>query len=112
MTWVERRHLERFCDKSGIDYQEIDNSLTYDEAKKHLREIKKMLSRSLDSFELARMEEQQRQYIEQSPLVYYRSHMVFGETTSDETGEPDKTQQQFSLKTKTVKLFSLRAFKA
>jgi hypothetical protein len=110
MTWLERRHLEKFCDKWGIDYQEIDSSLTYNEAKKHLQEIKRMLSRSLDVFELQRMEEQQTEYIEEHPLMYYRSHMVFGETKSSEVGEPDKTPQRFSLSELKPMGFSLRTY--
>jgi len=36
MNALELWMLRRFCDQFGIDYQEIDESLTYSEAKAHL----------------------------------------------------------------------------
>jgi len=37
MTPIERKHLERFCQKHGIDPFEIDSSLSYYENRRHIR---------------------------------------------------------------------------
>ena len=36
---LQWRHLKQLCDKHGIDYQEIDSSLSYDENKQHLFDL-------------------------------------------------------------------------
>ena len=91
MTPLERRHLEKICDKYGIDYYEN---------KEHLMGIVRMLDGCLDAFELARMDEQQEQYIAEYPLEYYLSHRLAGQVgETAELGEANGTPQQFSLKT-------------
>lgn len=37
MTPIERKHLEKLCQKHGIDPFEVDSSLTYWENKRHIR---------------------------------------------------------------------------
>jgi len=88
MKALEFRHLKRLCDKYGLDYQELDNTLTYYENKKHLLELARMLSQSLDVFELARMESLQEQYMKEHFLSYYVLCQMAGETRSAEVGEP------------------------
>lgn len=88
MNNLELRHLKRYCDKYGIDYQEIDNSITYSENKQHLRSIARMISQSLDVFELRRMEELQTQYMKEHILSHYLLCQLNGETKSAEVGEP------------------------
>jgi hypothetical protein len=97
---LELRHLKRLCDKYGIDYQEIDDTLTYYENRTHIRSIIKMLSQSLDVFELERMAELQEQYMKEHFIDYYITCQIAGETKSDETGEvPEIPETQpFSLK--------------
>ena len=110
MTPLERRHLEKICDKYGIDYYEIDSAINYYENKEHLMGIVRMLDGCLDAFELARMDEQQEKYMAENPLEYYASHRladkVYGETA--ELGEPDTGPQRFSLKAMAEIGFSLR----
>lgn len=105
MNHLEQHHLMRYCRKYGLDYQEIDNSLTYWENKKHLQSLMRMLSRSLDVFEIARMEELQKQYIADHPLEYYMSYRM-NETKSHNVKKAKPLQ--FSLKTKTAIGFSLQ----
>jgi len=92
---LEFRHLKRLCDKYGLDYAEIDNEISYYENKKHLLELARMLSRSLNCFELARMESLQEQYMKEHFLSYYVLCQMAGETKSAEVGEP--YQHRFSL---------------
>lgn len=96
MTPLERRHLIKICDKYGIDYYEIDSAIDYYENKEHLMGIVRMLDGCLDAFELARMDEQQEQYIAEYPLEYYLSHRLAGQV--GETAELGEANQQFSLK--------------
>lgn len=100
MNNLELRHLKRLCDKYGIDYQEIDDTLTYYENRTHIRSIIKMLTQSLDVFELERMAELQEQYMKEHFIDYYITCQIVGETESDETGEvPEIPEtQRFSLK--------------
>jgi len=94
---LELATLKRYCDKYGLDYQEIDNSLTFWENKKHLRSLVKMLTCTLDVFEIERMAELQRQYIKEHPIEYYLACQMAGETTSTETGLPIE-EPHFSLR--------------
>jgi len=99
MNNLELRHLKRYCDEYGIDYQEIDDTLTYWENKQHLRTIARMLSQSLDEFELRRMEELQKQYMKEHLLSYYLLCQLDGQTRSRETGEIPSHYPRFSLET-------------
>jgi len=85
------------CDKYGLDYQEIDDKLTYWENKKHLHSLVRMISRSLDAWELARMGELQKQYMDEHFLSYYVMCQLAGETKSAEVGPPYE-EPSFSLK--------------
>ena len=97
MNQLERYTLLRYCRKYGIDPQEIDSTLTYHENKQHLRSIFKMLNTSPDVFELARMEAQWDQYMEHNALTYYAACILYGETKSEEVGNPDDSPARFSL---------------
>lgn len=108
MNNLELRHLKRLCDKFGIDYQEIDNTLTYDENKQHLRFLIRMLSQTLDVFELERMAELQKQYMEEHFLCYYITCRIAGETRSEDVGEVSSEPQMFSLKAMAHVGFSLQ----
>ncbi len=111
MTPLERRNLERICDKHGIDCFEIDSSVNFYENKKHLMEIVRMLDGSLGCSEVARMMEQQEQYIAENPLEYYVSCRIADQTHKEKEalalGEPDASPQRFSLRTKSEIGFSL-----
>lgn len=87
---LEIAHLKRLCDKHGIDYYEIDSSLTYWENKKHIMGIVKMLRHSLDCFELARMESLQEQYLKEHFLSYFVMCQLNNEATPADVGKlPD-----------------------
>jgi len=59
-----------------------------------------MLSQSLDVFELARMEELQKQYMAEHFLSFYVMCQLAGETKSTETGqEVGQNHPSFSLAT-------------
>jgi len=100
---LEFRHLKRFCDKYGIDYYEIDNTLTYRENKEHLRSLAHMLTQTLDMFEIEQlgvwrqMAEMQKQYMSEHFLSYYLAWQMAGETTATDIGPPVEPYQ-FSLK--------------
>ncbi len=42
MTYIERMHLKAACKKFGVDPQEIDESITYYENKKHIQDLARM----------------------------------------------------------------------
>ena len=104
--------LKKFCDKYEIDYQEIDNSLTYWENKEHLQSIvwgpipsygpliadqyeaKRVWKRRQESWE-AQME----WYLKTHFLWYYISCIEAGWTISEETGETPLHYPRFSLET-------------
>jgi len=94
---LELATLKRYCDKYGLDYYEIDNTLTYWENKKHLQSLVRMMGRSLDTFELARWESLQEQYMTEHFLSYYVACAMAGETKSSEMGSPPE-ESRFSLK--------------
>ena len=97
MNNLEFSTLKRYCDKYGLDYQEVDNKITYWENKKHLRELVKMLTRTLDVFELERMAELQKQYMKEHFISYYLACQMNGETKSTEVGQLPESPE-FSLK--------------
>jgi len=97
MNHLELRLLKCFCDEYGIDYYEVDNTLTYHENKKHLLSIARMLSQTLDTFEIERMTELQKQYMKEHFLSYYVACQLADETKSAEVGPPLK-KPSFSLK--------------
>jgi len=96
LSILQLRHLKRYCDKYGIDYQEVDSSLTYHENKEHLRGLVQMLMRSLDTFEMERMAELQKQYIKEHPILHYLACQMAGETTSTDIGP--HMEEHFSLR--------------
>jgi len=98
------------CDKYGLDYQEIDNSLTYWENKKHLHSLIRMLSQTLDVFEMERMAELQEQYMKDHFLCYYITCQMAGETRSKDIGEVSSGPQMFSLKAMAPVGFSLNIY--
>ena len=96
MKILEKRLLIRYCQKYDIDFQEIDDSLTYWENKKHLRSLVQMLTLSLDVFEIERMAELQKQYMKENFIAYYISCQMAGETKSSDVGPPVE-EPRFSL---------------
>ena len=97
MNNLEFVTLKRYCDKYGLDYQEIDNKINYWENKEHLRELVKMLTRTLDVFEMERMAEMQNQYMKEHFISYYLACQMAGETKSTKIGQPS-SDHKFSLK--------------
>lgn len=118
MRPLELWHLKRFCDKHGIDYQEIDNTLTYWENKEHLKSFRlppKLFDAGvLDDWadvlkeEQERMAELQEQYMKEHFLCYYITCRIAGETRSKDTGEVSSAPQMFSLKAMAPIGFSLK----
>jgi len=92
MNNLEIWHLKRFCDKHGLDYQLIDDSLTYAENKGYLKTLRlppdlfdsEALDEWADFLKEARSREEQvrREHI----LVLYIMAAHAGETKSSEVG--------------------------
>ena len=103
MNALELRHLKRFCDKYGLDYQLIDDTLTYAENKGYLKTLRlppdlfdsEALDEWADFLKEARSREEQirREHI----LEVYIMAAHAGETESSEVGEP--YYPRFSLET-------------
>jgi len=91
---LELATLKRYCDKYGLDYQEIDSTLTFAENKKHLLFL--ALNIAYNVFELERYAELQREYMENHFLEYYLLCQMDGETISKETSSPP-VETHFSL---------------
>ena len=103
MAALELYNLRKFCRKHGIDIQEVDNALSYDENKQYLHETFRIKEKA----KVVEVEDPERQFISEHPLKYYAACQMFGETTSRETGKLDTTPPRFSLKTKAHVGFSL-----
>ena len=97
--------LKRFCDKYEIDYQEIDNTLTYWENKEHLQSlvIPSYGSMIADTGgwenSLAKWESQMEWYLKTHFLEYYITCIEAGWTISEEIGKPPSHYPRFSLVT-------------
>lgn len=92
MRGIELWHLKRFCKKHNIDIQEIDNTLTHRENKKHLQSL---IHRDIED----RMDEwkaQEEHYMRHHFLTFYINQAREGPTKSEETGEPIRSNR-FSL---------------
>jgi len=106
--------LKKFCDKYEIDYQEIDNTLTYWENKEHLESL---VIPSYDSLKadvsgwddsLAAWESQMEWYLDHHFLEYYIACRDAGWTVSEDVGEVSSEPQMFSLKAMAHVGFSLQ----
>ena len=103
--------LKRFCDKYEIDYQEIDNTLTYWENKEHLKSIAlgpiptygpiRADLGGLDDWEnrLAAWESQMEWHLKNHFLEYYIACIEARWTISEEMGETPPHYPRFSLET-------------
>lgn len=83
MNALELWTLKKLCKKHELDYQEIDNSLTYSENKQHLLSLvtdKEVDGRALRS--------QEAQYMKEHILSHYVVCKMEGTTKSEEVGEP------------------------
>jgi len=81
--------LKHFCDAHGLDPQEIDNTLTYSENKKHLQSL--VTDRDMS----AEWASEQERYNKEHALSDYVMAILDGTNTSKETGPP--LQPRFSL---------------
>ena len=97
--------LKRFCDKYEIDYQEIDDTLTYWENKEHLQSLVIPAygrltadvtgwGRSLEAWE-----SQMEWYLKTHFLEYYVACIDAGWTISEEMAEAIPHYPRFSLET-------------
>ena len=98
MNALELWHLKRLCDEYGLDYQEIDDTLTYWENKRHLLSIKIDRMGPL-SPELRTWESMEEQYMKEHMLSYYVMCLLDGATVSEEMGEIPPHYPRFSLET-------------
>ena len=96
--------LKRFCDRYGIDYQEIDDTLTYWENKEHLQKLRLEAHlppkgafgplgldlSGVSTWEQAedKWEAQMEWYLEHHLLEEYIAYRDAGWTVSEEVGEP------------------------
>ena len=83
---LERWLLKRFCDKHGLDFQEIDSTLTYYENKQHLCSL--VMGPLFPDVNLRVWRSQMERYQREHILEYYVSATLDGETKSDEVGKP------------------------
>jgi len=93
-------HLHRFCDKHELDYQLIDNTLTYGENKEYLLSF--VLTKTEDLYWMVDKHKESQesawdQYLSEHFLTFYVTCMREGATKSEETGEPILTSKHFSL---------------
>lgn len=95
LNGLEQYLLKKYCRKYGLDYQEVDSSLTYWENHEHLHSLVKMLCNSLDTFEIARMMELQEEYILNHPLEYFMSYQ---DPRKPKAKVTDSTPAEFSLR--------------
>lgn len=90
MNPLEFWHLKRLCEKHGLDYQEIDSSLTYWENKEHLKTL------VIEGEEEGTGDSMLEWWMQEHFLTYYVGCVQEGLTVSEETGAPIQTR--FSLK--------------
>ena len=97
--------LKKFCDKYGIDYQEIDNTLTYWENKEHLESLVipsyGSLTADMSGWDasIATWESQMEWYLRTHFVMYYIACIDAGWTISEEVGETPLHYPRFSLET-------------
>jgi len=82
MIALELWTLKKLCKKHGLDYQEIDNSLTYSENKQHLLSL--VTDRKMD---IRALRSQEAQYMKEHILSHYVVCKMEGTTKSEEVGE-------------------------
>lgn len=99
--------LKKFCDKHELDLQEIDDTLTYDENKEHLKSLLPYVDpgsnqwrdvdlwRAEEEMDLQRAEEER--YMAEHFLQYYIMCVRAGETKSTDVGPQIKSATGFSL---------------
>ena len=78
--------LKRFCDQHELDYQEIDDTLTYYEVKEHLMSI--AIGPLYPETNMAAWESQMEEFMKKHILEYYIVAALAGETRSTEVGKP------------------------
>jgi len=112
--------LKKFCDKYDIDYEEIDDTLTYWENRGHLKSLAlgpmpdygslRADLGGLSDWEerLAEWESQMEWYLENHFLEYYLACIKAGWTVSEDVGEVSSEPQMFSLKAMAPVGFSLQ----
>ena len=86
MNALERWMLKRFCDEHELDYQEIDDTLTYYENKQHLCSL--VMGPLFPDTDFHMWRSQMERYQKEHILEYYVSATMDGETKSDEVGKP------------------------
>jgi hypothetical protein len=80
---MERKHLMAFCVKHELDFQLIDDALTYYENKKYLTSL---VESDVDNEKVCAGMEQD--YFNHHRIEHYLSCMINHETDSVETGDP------------------------
>jgi len=91
---LELWHLKRFCDEHGLDYAEIDGTLTYWENKEHLKSL--IIDDEPDLNRWRAEMERYTDYRREHFLQYYIDATRRGETRSKDVG-PISTGSGFSL---------------
>jgi len=81
--------LKHLCDVHRLDPQEIDNTLTYSENKKHLESLVTDRDRSVE------WASEQERYVKEHALSQYIAAILDGTNVSEEMGSPQ--QPRFSL---------------
>jgi hypothetical protein len=92
---LELRHLKRFCTANGLDFAEIDSSITYSENKKHLRSLVPKRLEDLGGEGESQLED----YLDNHFLSHYLSLIADGSANVEHVPVPQEP-----------KAFSLRAW--
>jgi len=94
LTKLQLWQLKQFCKKYSLDYQEIDNTLTFSENKKHLGSLvpKRLEDRSAEA------KAQEAEYMTEHFLSHYIICCIEKKNISKNVGEPIITAGEFSLK--------------
>lgn len=94
LTKLQLWQLKQFCEKNGLDFQLIDNELTYSENKDYLDSL---VPKQLED-RVAECIAQETEYMAEHFLSHYIMCGLEGKTVSKDVGESIVSNGEFSLK--------------
>lgn len=94
MTKLQLWQLKQFCKKHELDFQLIDNEISYSENKDYLDSL---VPKRLEDL-AAECKAQETEYMAEHFLSHYIMCGLEGKTVSKEVGEPIASRGEFSLK--------------
>jgi len=93
MNALQLWHLKRFCDQHELDYQEIDNTLSYSENKDHLISLVHNFDSEAPFQRLPEWKSAEEQYNKQHILSFYITCIIDGSNVSEDVGDPQPPQR-------------------